>query len=495
MIACLRYTLRGVNSLRFRLILAFALVVMLGAILLTMISIIVAISEYEGYSLEENLSVEGGPIEYLREFYIEEGSWENVRPVLSGFQSQYPPNEYGSITFSFIDDVGEELFNAHISEEEEAQWTGSHLDESIPVEVDGETVGILRVKALYSDEINVEINPSKIFIDWFRDKWWQTAIAGALIGVVFGVLMARTLIAPLRRLSDAAQAIGSRDLSRRVEVRGSAEVRQLAESFNEMAADLEQAENLRRTLVADVAHELRTPLTVLQGNLRAILDDVYPLSKTEVAALYDQTRMLSHLVNDLHELSQAEARKLPMHMERLNMAQLVEHITAIFIPIAESQAIKLRVEMASNLPVFGDRNRLQQVLTNLIKNAINHTPNGGEITINAHQRDQSIYVTVRDTGSGITREHLPYVFDRFYRADRSRSRDKGGAGLGLAISKAIIEAHDGDISAVSDGVPGKGTQFTISLPVRTAQTPVHHATSEHPALATQPMRSVRQTDA
>ena len=452
------------NSLWIRLIFAFAIVVMIGAMTISLISVLVLLVEEKGVDFRGEFLVEGGPVDNLNEYYHAVGSWENVPSVLSGIQSIYQPNEYAIITFSFMDQSGEVVFDAHVPEEDMVDYQGVSFDEIFDIEIEGEVVGQLRIIARYSEGIFFEVDVAGIFGEWLKDSWWKLAISGAIIGLLFGLLMGRTLSAPLRHLAEAAQAIGSRNLSSRVDVNGSTEVKRLATAFNQMASDLEQAEGLRRNLVADVAHELRTPLTVLQGNLRAILDDVYPLTKTEVAALYDQTRTLSRLVNDLHELSQAEARKLPLRMMPLNMTALLERIALTFSPIAEAQSIQIETQLATNLSVRGDETRIYQVLNNIVKNALNHTPDGGKITLSAWREDAWVFVSIGDTGSGIAEEHLPFVFDRFYRADRSRSRDKGGAGLGLAISKAIIEAHDGRISVQSSGIPGEGTIFTVQLP-------------------------------
>jgi signal transduction histidine kinase len=255
-------------------------------------------------------------------------------------------------------------------------------------------------------------------------------------------------------------------LSQRVEVSGSAELIEVASAFNDMAATLEQAEQLRRNLVADVAHELRTPLTVLQGNLRAILDEVYPLDKAEVARLYEQTRLLSRLVNDLHELAQAEARQLPLNLQETDLAHLVSATVDTFRPAAEAKGVGLEAGLpASPALAQVDAARLSQVLHNLLANALRHTPPGGTITLRAEAGTEAVCLTVADSGEGIPAEHLPHIFDRFYRTDPARSRDQGGAGLGLAIARAIVEAHAGQIEAASPGPSGQGTLFTIRLPL------------------------------
>jgi two-component system OmpR family sensor kinase/two-component system sensor histidine kinase BaeS len=281
---------------------------------------------------------------------------------------------------------------------------------------------------------------------------------------LFGILISRGLASPLSHLAEAARMIGARDFSRRVEVKGTAEIAAVSRAFNEMATELETADRLRRNLMADVAHELRTPLTVFQGNLRAILDDIYPLDKSEITRLYDETRILSRLVNDLHELSLAEARQLPLDRKPVHLHLLVEDVVTNFNFAAASESVSVETHLEPDLPpVLADPDRLAQVLHNLMYNALQHTPAGGVISLHAKLDGDYVQLRVKDTGKGIPAEHLPRVFDRFYRVESDRSRETGGAGLGLAIVRAIVEAHDGYITVESDGVPGHGTTFTVRL--------------------------------
>ncbi len=306
----------------------------------------------------------------------------------------------------------------------------------------------------------------KLFPGWRVLDNLAPILAGAtLVSIAAGVLLSRNLTAPLSKLADAARSIGQRDLSRRVEVRGTQEIRDVAQAFNEMADQLQQSEILRQNLLADVAHELRTPLTVIQGNLQAILDDVYALDKAEIARLYDQTRQLSRLVDDLRELAQAEARQLHLETEPLDFAALTAEIAAVYEPLANAAGIDLRARISEGLPsIVGDRARLAQCIQNLLNNAIQHTPAGGEITLTLERDAGALKLSIADTGEGIAPEHLPHIFDRFYRADSARSRENGGTGLGLAITRAIILAHGGEITAQSAG-EGQGTAFVIQLPL------------------------------
>jgi signal transduction histidine kinase len=297
-------------------------------------------------------------------------------------------------------------------------------------------------------------------------------------------------------LATAARRISQGQLDQRVPVNGADEVAGLAQAFNDMAANLQQAETLRRNLVADVAHELRTPLSVIQGNLRAILDDVYPLEKSEIAAIYDETLILNRLINDLRELAQAEAGQLSLNIQPTELTPLIEGAADLFVELTREKAVNLEVTLPDNLPlVLADPDRTQQILFNLLTNALRHTPEGGTIGVLVDEAESGqsskgaegqgsdflsahpspkftnhtpatlIRVSITDTGPGIPAEDLPHVFDRFWRADKSRSREQGGSGLGLAIARQLVEAQGGQIRVESDGVSGQGSRFWFTLPI------------------------------
>lgn len=299
-----------------------------------------------------------------------------------------------------------------------------------------------------------------------EQSWPNVTTAMAVIGVVAvgaGMWMSRSLTAPLAELESAAQAVGQQDFGQRVPVQGSQELMAVSTAFNEMTAQLGQAEMLRRNLLADVAHELRHPVHVLQGSIQAFLDDVYPLNKEEIARLCDQTHHLTVLVNDLHVLAQAEAHQLPLQKQITDIGAFVKETAIALRPLAGAKDVALRVELLGTMPKLAvDTVRLRQAIHNLIDNGLYYTPEGGDITVSVEQVQNETQVRVRDTGAGITPEHLPHVFDRFYRAHEARSRDRGSTGLGLAIVKAIVEAHRGTVTVTSQ--IGEGSTFTISLP-------------------------------
>lgn len=456
------------DKLWVRLSLAFGIVVVVAAFGVGLTPILLGRYYAQDRFIADFLEARGGLLDRLAVYYQREQSWDNIQPILVGAQSAIPGEDENKSFFFLADHNKKIVYHPNERHHGRSMQDMRNMQARImPIKVEGKTVGYLGTLPRQS---NRPPNPLP-FLERLTQFVLMVAVIGGVGGITLGVLMSRSLTAPLTRLAEAARAIGSRDLSQRVEPKGTAELVEVAHAFNEMAKDLEEAETLRRNLVADVAHELRTPLTVLQGNLRAILDGVYPLDTSEVSRLYDQTRLLSRLVNDLHELAQAEAHQLPLSFQETNLLTLVEHTAATFAPIAESENVTLKTDLPTTLaPIQADKTRLTQVLHNLLVNALRHTPSGGDITLsikttsNLSDKNGSICLNVSDTGEGIPPEHIPHIFDRFYRADPARSRAKGGTGLGLAIARAIVKEHGGQITATSSGIFGEGTTFKIELP-------------------------------
>ncbi|MCG8348662.1 MAG: ATP-binding protein [Chloroflexales bacterium] len=292
-----------------------------------------------------------------------------------------------------------------------------------------------------------------------------TIVIGSLFGIIASILFSRQLVRPLAKLTQASYALGDSDLSQRVMVQGSDEINELAATFNKMAAQLKQNETVRQNMLADISHELRTPLAGLEGSLRATLDGVFELDKERIAHLYQQTRHLSRLVDDLHLLARADAKRLSLDKTPVDFAQLLAQMAEIFGVLAHESGVTLETELELLRPISADEGRIRQIVSNLLNNALRHTPSGGSITLALRHTGDSAEIVVEDTGEGISAEHLPHLFDRFYRADKSRSRETGGTGLGLAITKALVVSHGGDISAESNSKNG-GTVFRVNLPLQ-----------------------------
>jgi len=285
-------------------------------------------------------------------------------------------------------------------------------------------------------------------------------VAASLIAAA---LLSRRLVAPLRQLTAAAEALAGGDLAQRVEVRTRDETGELAQAFNRMAGDLEAAEVQRKQMTADIAHELRNPLSVVRGNLEAMLDGVYPVDAEHLEPIYQETLLLQRLVEDLRLLSLADAGQLEPIRSDIDVQELLSGVAEGAQAIAQERGIALHVETSSEpLIVDGDGDRLRQVLGNLLSNALRYTPAGGAVTLGARQDGRAVQIAVADTGPGIPAEDLPRVFDRLYRGDAARSRAAGGSGLGLAIARALVEAHGGTIAVQS--AAGQGTTFLVELP-------------------------------
>ena len=273
----------------------------------------------------------------------------------------------------------------------------------------------------------------------------------------------RRIGTPFADIMSATDAIAKGDLSVRLRDKNPGELGALARRFNNMVTELERAEQQRRNLTADIAHELRTPLHIIQGDLEGMLDGVYEPTPENLTDILDETRLLARLVDDLQTLSLAEAGQLPLHPTRFLLADLLTDAAAGFESRAATQSVDLRVEVPSPSPELNaDYDRLIQVLTNLLTNALRHTPEKGAITLRGEATDDGVRIIISDTGAGSPSEDLPYIFDRFWRGDKSRARTEGSSGLGLAITKQLVLAHGGTITAESE--PGHGTNFIIELP-------------------------------
>jgi signal transduction histidine kinase len=287
------------------------------------------------------------------------------------------------------------------------------------------------------------------------------AIAIALVLIFF---LSRRITSPIAVLSRTARRLGEGDLSQRVHVRGEGEVAALAQAFNTMATDLENNEQLRRNLIADVAHELRTPLSNIKGYLEAIRDGVMEPDDTTIRSLNEEAALLSQLVNELQELSLAEAGELKLVYQAEDIIELVKQAIDPWQPQSKIKGISLSLNLPDNLPMVNiDWQRINQVMHNLLENAVAHTSKGGSITVAAIRQGDWVEVSVSDTGEGIPAADLPNIFERFYRVDRSRARATGGSGLGLTIAKRLVEAHGGKITVSSQ--LGKGSRFSFTLPI------------------------------
>jgi two-component system, OmpR family, sensor histidine kinase BaeS len=300
----------------------------------------------------------------------------------------------------------------------------------------------------------------------FNEALLYGALAATVVAVLLSLYLSHNVVAPVQAMSLATQRIADGRYDERVRVQGADELAQLAARFNQMAEKLNEVEAMRRQLIGDVSHELRTPLTAIKGSMEGLLDGVLPATEETFEQIHAEADRLNRLVDDLQELSRVEARAYPLDLQPVDVASIVHTVAKRLASQAEAKRISLDLELAPDLPrVLADEDRAVQVLTNLTGNALQYTPKNGRVVIRARRGDGQVHIAVQDTGLGISPEHLPHIFDRFYRADKSRSRRAGGgSGIGLTIARALVEAHGGSIWATSAG-EGQGSIFSFTLPV------------------------------
>jgi signal transduction histidine kinase len=303
------------------------------------------------------------------------------------------------------------------------------------------------------------------FRNTFNEALVVAVLAASVVALAVSYVFSRNILSPVRVMTNASQRIAEGHYDERVEIRGDDELHQLAGSFNKMAEQLEQVETMRRRLIGDVAHELRTPLTAIKGSAEALMDGVLPASAETYSQIHAEAERLSRLVDDLQELSRVESRAAQLNIHPADSTALIQTVSKRL----RHQFDEKQVALTLNLPhdpilVLADEDRILQVLTNLMGNALQYTPPNGTVTVSIERDKNEVRISVRDTGFGIPAEHLNHIFDRFYRVDKSRSRAHGGSGIGLTIAKHLVEAHGGRIWAESAG-ENKGSAFIFTLPL------------------------------
>lgn len=300
--------------------------------------------------------------------------------------------------------------------------------------------------------------------------WWQFLLTGTVASfaaLAMARLLARGMTQPLREMANAATRMQTGDYSVRVETKSRDEVGRLAVAFNQMSSELEHLEQSRRDLVANVSHELKTPITAIRAHLENLLDGVEQPDPETLQVMLSQSERLGRLVEQLLDLSKLESGEVPLQTEVVPLPSLVAQVISEIGVARPDRSVTVGADLPRDLPpVTADRERVHQVLFNLVDNAMRFTPDGGAVTVSADRHNGSVQIHVADTGTGIAPEHLPRLFERFYRVDPSRSREDGGTGIGLAIARSVVEAHGGHIEARSE--VGHGSVFTFDLPVAPA---------------------------
>jgi two-component system, OmpR family, sensor histidine kinase BaeS len=335
------------------------------------------------------------------------------------------------------------------------------LEFGIPITVEGKIVGVLIMERMPFPGSSRE----EEFIQRINLLLVYSGLGASLVALLLGIFLSRTIARPIRELTLATHAVSEGDLSQQVPVRSKDEIGELSRAFNKMSAELSRSVNARKQMTADIAHELRTPLSLILGHAEAVHDGVLPPSGENFEIIREEATRLEHLVDDLRILSLADAGELSISPETIDPDRLIQEVATLYRFHTKTKDLTLDLDI---LPPLGnievDAGRITQVLTNILDNALRHTPAGGHVTLAARGTPGWVELSVRDTGPGLPADDLPRIFDRFYRADAARHRGDGGSGLGLAIAKSIVLAHGGQIRAESE--PGKGLAIIISLPVK-----------------------------
>jgi len=395
----------------------------------------------------------------LTGYYARNGSWEGVQADIeeAGLMIGAPitlTDEWGRvIAATQLDLMGQNAASI------------PNINVTIPV-LDGSdaTIGTVYVQHNVSHQRADET--------FLADVTRALIVAGvfvALLAAGLSVLLTRSINRPLAEMEQAATRFAKGDYTVRVSPRGRDEVAILGRTFNQMAESVGGVERLRRELVANVSHDLRTPLTVIRGYLEGLRSgQIADRRSAEMAfdAMHVEVARLLHLVDDLRQVAALDSGALPLNRRAVALIDLVTETMDRVMPLAAAKGVHLRSEVPADLPLLNiDVERMGQALFNLLENAVRHTPAADAILVTAQCQGEQLHLIIQDTGAGISAEDLPHIFERFYRADRARNPSEGRAGLGLSIVKAIVEAHGGTVKAESEGVPGKGAVFTVSLPL------------------------------
>jgi signal transduction histidine kinase len=455
-----------------RLMLAFLLVIMVGGMVALWLTRQATATQFTVYTTASSRHQAESLVPLLADFYAAQGSWAGVETLLAtdtammGGRMRHGQGNNGLGMWAMM---GNRLLlvdeNGRVLADTENEMMGQQLDAAmlrdngLPITSGGNLVGTVLVTSGVQAAAQ-----NAYFLQHVNQAILLSLLAAGSLALVFGGLLAWRVVRPLRRLTAAAQGIAAGDLTQRVEVSPGDEMGDLALAFNQMAERLSRAEVLRRQMTADIAHELRTPLTVIQGNIEALQDGVFPLSIEALAPILDKTALLNRLVEDLRQLTLAETGQLSLDKQPTDLHALTLQTLEAFQPAAVERSIMLEIDSPSPLPlVQTDRQRVQQVLMNLLSNALRYTPDGGTITVRL-TADEQVRVVVQDQGPGISPEALPNVFERFYRVEKGRTRtaDGSGSGLGLAVARSLVAAHGGQIGVES--LPSLGAAFWFTLP-------------------------------
>lgn len=438
-----------------KLILAFLLISVFSTGIIVVFTRVLTSREFERF-IDDRYEYELA--EDLARYYSRNRTWDGVENEFQRYGHQ-PGKSYEPrpLYFSIADEQGKIVVAGNDRQKGEP-CSKEEFENGFPIQVDEQTVGVLLLPTA------PENNPLDYeFLRRLNGSIFLSAFATIFLALLIGILLSRSISRPIQELTKATHHMSNGNLGQQVPVRSRDEIGELAQSFNQMSADLARAFNLRKQMTADIAHELRTPLALILGHAEGVKDGVLKPTPENFEIIREEAERLEHLVNDLRTLSLADAGELSVEFQPVDVNALMSDLYTHYLTLFNQKRVTLNLELAAGiLQADLDPNRFAQVLNNILDNALRHTPEGGRVELKTQLTENRIQLSVKDSGEGVSSEEAQHLFDRFYRVDESRNRNDGGSGLGLAIARSIVEMHKGRIWAESK--KGSGLKILIELP-------------------------------
>ncbi len=460
------------NSLKLRLVFSYLVIIVLLTAVFIIVTNRIIVKRFNNLTSQAGQTNAQWAAEILADYYRINGSWDglddvlensaekqdNTSPTMKMFRRSWLDRERGEGLI--ILDANGNILDHNARERSFIRTLDRNRDKGIPIIVSKKVVGTV----ISASTLGILNTAQNAFLTSVNRQMILAATIAGVFGLLFALVQTKAIILPVKQLANAARRIAGGDLTQRIVVNSDDELGEMAESFNTMAMQLENQQMLRRRATADIAHELRTPLTVLQIDLESMQDGISPPTPENIAKLKTEVLHLNRLVENLRMLSLAESGELEMDMDPIQLNEILINSVERFRLKALQKGIQLSVDVPEErISIRGSEQHISQIFINLLSNALSYTDEAGKVDVKlARQGDQAL-VSIMDTGAGIPADEIPYIFERLYRVAPSQNRDKDGSGLGLSITRSLVELHGGRVRVVSE--PGQGSTFTVSLPV------------------------------
>lgn len=460
------------KSLRLRMILIILSGTILSILLVSIITNVTLFNKFDKYMADEQENKIQQVVELLTNSYLIENQWnervlDNIRtsPITRGFNIVLEDDKQNIVFEYYVDNsmihhhsemmrrMGHGMMGSNMMDDMTLTWKQREIL------IDGKKVGVVNVG--YTGPFMISEREIE-FTRGINSSIFYSAIISILVSVFLGIYSSKIVSNPVLRITKAANDIRRGNLDVKISTQHNIkEINELSESINHLAESLNEQEQLRKRLTSDISHELRTPLTILQSHIEAIIDGVWQPTKDKMKICKNEVDRLIKLVEELKKLTDIENNNIELHISKFNISILINEIITSFRIEFDRKGVELKSDIQENIIINGDKDKIAQILINLLSNGLKFTNSGDKVTVSVKEANNNVKIEVSDTGIGISKENLPYIFERFYRSDKSRNRKTGGAGIGLTIVNALVESHNGTITV--DSIEGKGTKFTITL--------------------------------